>query len=206
MLAGGLGPDNVRAAIDAVRLWAVDACLVPQVRAGRQGSRARARVRFGGFFLVQFDEFSLGLFGTVRRALRARDADAGARRARGRAGARRRADPAFDAELEPPARDTTSAARRRSTLAAALRAARREAHRHLSSARTSATRARTRSTTPSARCCSRQRIGKRRIIAETGAGQHGVATATVCARFGLDVRRLHGRGGHAAPGAQRRRA
>src|SRR5687768_4490520 len=27
-----------------------------------------------------------------------------------------------------------------------------------------------------------QRMGKRRIIAETGAGQHGVATATVCAR------------------------
>ena len=31
-----------------------------------------------------------------------------------------------------------------------------------------------------------QRMGKRRIIAETGAGQHGVATATVCARFGLE--------------------
>jgi tryptophan synthase beta chain len=31
-----------------------------------------------------------------------------------------------------------------------------------------------------------QRLGKQRIIAETGAGQHGVATATVCARFGLD--------------------
>jgi tryptophan synthase beta chain len=31
-----------------------------------------------------------------------------------------------------------------------------------------------------------KRMGKRRIIAETGAGQHGVATATVCARFGLD--------------------
>jgi tryptophan synthase beta chain len=30
------------------------------------------------------------------------------------------------------------------------------------------------------------RLGKKRIIAETGAGQHGVATATVCARFGLD--------------------
>ena len=29
-------------------------------------------------------------------------------------------------------------------------------------------------------------MGKRRVIAETGAGQHGVATATVCARFGLD--------------------
>jgi tryptophan synthase beta chain len=31
-----------------------------------------------------------------------------------------------------------------------------------------------------------QRMGKRRIIAETGAGQHGVATATACARFGLE--------------------
>jgi tryptophan synthase beta chain len=30
------------------------------------------------------------------------------------------------------------------------------------------------------------RLGKRRIVAETGAGQHGVAAATVCARFGLD--------------------
>ena len=30
------------------------------------------------------------------------------------------------------------------------------------------------------------RLGKRRIVAETGAGQHGVAAATVCARFGLE--------------------
>lgn len=30
-----------------------------------------------------------------------------------------------------------------------------------------------------------KRLGKKRIIAETGAGQHGVATATVCAKFGL---------------------
>jgi tryptophan synthase beta chain len=45
-----------------------------------------------------------------------------------------------------------------------------------------------------------QRLGKHRIVAETGAGQHGVATATVCARFGLecvvymgaeDMRRQH---------------
>src|SRR5207237_1084941 len=44
-----------------------------------------------------------------------------------------------------------------------------------------------------------RRMGKARIIAETGAGQHGVATATVCALFGLqcvvymgseDIRRL----------------
>lgn len=31
-----------------------------------------------------------------------------------------------------------------------------------------------------------KRMGKKRVIAETGAGQHGVATATVCARFGLE--------------------
>src|SRR5262249_23482055 len=31
-----------------------------------------------------------------------------------------------------------------------------------------------------------KRMGKRRVIAETGAGQHGVATATACALFGLD--------------------
>jgi len=31
-----------------------------------------------------------------------------------------------------------------------------------------------------------RRMGKRRIIAETGAGQHGVATATICAKLGLD--------------------
>ncbi|KAK2441312.1 tryptophan synthase beta chain [Trifolium repens] len=31
-----------------------------------------------------------------------------------------------------------------------------------------------------------KKLGKKRVIAETGAGQHGVATATVCARFGLE--------------------
>jgi tryptophan synthase beta chain len=31
-----------------------------------------------------------------------------------------------------------------------------------------------------------RRMGKKRIIAETGAGQHGVATATACAKFGLE--------------------
>ena len=31
-----------------------------------------------------------------------------------------------------------------------------------------------------------RRMGKKRIIAETGAGQHGVATATICARYGLE--------------------
>jgi tryptophan synthase len=31
-----------------------------------------------------------------------------------------------------------------------------------------------------------RRLGKTKIIAETGAGQHGVATATVCAKFGME--------------------
>ena len=48
-----------------------------------------------------------------------------------------------------------------------------------------------------------RRMGKGRLIAETGAGQHGVATATAAALLGMDVRGLHGRGGHAPPGAQR---
>jgi tryptophan synthase beta chain len=38
-----------------------------------------------------------------------------------------------------------------------------------------------------------QRMGKKRIIAETGAGQHGVATATVAARFGLNCEIFMGR-------------
>ena len=49
-----------------------------------------------------------------------------------------------------------------------------------------------------------KRMGKRRIIAETGAGQHGVATATACALLGPRVRRLHGHRGHPPPAAQRR--
>ncbi|HRP29071.1 MAG TPA: pyridoxal-phosphate dependent enzyme, partial [Burkholderiaceae bacterium] len=31
-----------------------------------------------------------------------------------------------------------------------------------------------------------RRMGKQRVIAETGAGQHGVATATICARYGME--------------------
>ena len=38
-----------------------------------------------------------------------------------------------------------------------------------------------------------RRMGKRRIIAETGAGQHGVATATVAARFGMECEIFMGR-------------
>jgi tryptophan synthase beta chain len=48
-----------------------------------------------------------------------------------------------------------------------------------------------------------RRMGKTRVIAETGAGQHGVATATVAAMFGLKLRHLHGGGGLRAAGVER---
>ena len=60
------------------------------------------------------------------------------------------------------------------------------ARKFTSSARTPSTLARTRSTMPSEQILLAQRMGKKRIIAETGAGQHGVATATVAARAGLE--------------------
>ncbi len=47
-----------------------------------------------------------------------------------------------------------------------------------------------------------RRMGKTRIIAETGAGQHGVATATVAARFGLECDVFMGCRRCKAPGAQ----
>ena len=47
-----------------------------------------------------------------------------------------------------------------------------------------------------------ERMGKKRIIAETGAGQHGVATATVCALLGPRMRCLHGRRRHPPAGTQ----
>ena len=49
-----------------------------------------------------------------------------------------------------------------------------------------------------------KRMGKTRVIAETGAGQHGVATATAAALHRPRVRHLHGQGRHRAAGPQRR--
>ncbi len=45
-------------------------------------------------------------------------------------------------------------------------------------------------------------MGKKRIIAETGAGQHGVATATVCALLGLECVIYMGDVDMAPPGAE----
>ena len=48
-----------------------------------------------------------------------------------------------------------------------------------------------------------EQMGKRRVIAETGAGQHGVATRDCLCAVWLRLRGLHGHGGHAAAGAER---
>ena len=48
-----------------------------------------------------------------------------------------------------------------------------------------------------------KRMGKQRIIAETGAGQHGLATAAVCAKLGLACTIYMGGGGYRAAAPQR---
>ncbi len=94
-----------------------------------------------------------------------------------------RADAAFWAEVDTLLADYVG---RPSRLYHAQRlSSERRRARSTSSARTSTTPARTRSTTASARRCSRGAWASARLIAETGAGQHGVATATVAALFGL---------------------
>lgn len=47
-----------------------------------------------------------------------------------------------------------------------------------------------------------KKMGKTRLIAETGAGQHGVATATAAALIGHGVRGIYGRGRYHPPGTQ----
>ena len=48
-----------------------------------------------------------------------------------------------------------------------------------------------------------KRMGKPRVIAETGAGMHGVATATMCAKFGLECVVFMGAVDVGAPAAER---
>ena len=121
----------------------------------------------------------------LRRPLRRRDADAGAARARARLDRRCAATRGFRREFARLAHATTPAGRRRSTSRARLsRAARRRAH--LPEARGPAPHRRAQDQQhASARRCVARRLEKTRLIAETGAGQHGVATATVAALFGL---------------------
>ena len=170
VLAGKLGPDNVRAAIDAVHPWAVDAASRLESEPGiKDHEKVRAFVQeatmnfgdYGGRYVPEtlipaLDELTAGWEAAKE-------------------------DDAFHAELHHL---LTSYAGRPTPLTLIERFApgkriylKREdllhtgAHK-LNNALGQAVLAR--------------RLGKHRIVAETGAGQHGVATATVCARFGLE--------------------
>ena len=143
-----------------------------------------------------------GHFGVLRRPLCARGADGGHRGGDGRLreGPHRPGLPRQPRQPADPLRRTAVAAVRGRPGSASTPAGRGSS----SSEKTSTTPVLTRSTTCSGQALLAKQMGKTRVIAETGAGQHGVATATACALLGLDVRHLHGRGRHRAPGAQRR--
>ena len=187
MLAGGLGPENVRRGHRRGPPVGRRRQLQPRDRAGDQGPRARARVRGRG-------AMTAGLYGpyggryvpeTLVPALD--ELEAGWREAW--------ADEAFRRELdelgsEYAGRPTPLTLAERFAPGKRLYLKREDllhtgAHK-LNNALGQAVLAR--------------RLGKQRIVAETGAGQHGVATATVCARFGFecvvymgseDMRRQH---------------
>ena len=172
MLAGRLGPDNVRAAIDAVHPWAVDAASQLESAPGiKDHAKVRAFVR-GGARMSDFGDYG-GRYVPETLIPALDELERGWREAL--------ADDSFRAELHHL---LTTYAGRPTPLTLAERFApgkriylKREdllhtgAHK-LNNALGQAVLAR--------------RLGKQRIVAETGAGQHGVATATVCARFGFE--------------------
>ena len=174
--------------------WAVDASSSLETSPGDQGPRPRAGVRRGG----PRDDGARGDLRPVRRALRPGDADPGARRADRRLGGGE-ARPGVRAELDELGRTYVG---RPSPITLASRFApgkrlylKREDLNHTGAHKIN---------NALGQVVLARRLGKRRIIAETGAGQHGVATATACARFGLECVVYMGSGGHAPPGAQRR--
>ena len=187
MLAGRLGPDNVRAAIDAVRPWAVDAASRLESEPGIKDHAKRARLRGGGAVLTY------GAYGgrfvpeTLIPALDELE----------QAWNEAKDDPAFALELDELGR---SFGGRPTPLMLAERFApdkrlylKREDLLHTGAHKLN---------NALGQALLARRLGKRRIVAETGAGQHGVAAATVCAKLRPRVRRLHGRRGHGAASAR----
>ncbi len=119
----------------------------------------------------------------VWRTLRSRDADGRARRARGRL-LSRPSRSAFHLELDSLLKDFAG---RPTPLYFASRLTRSLAERRFtSSAKTCSTPGAHKINNCIGQGLLARRMGKNRIIAETGAGQHGVATATVCALFGME--------------------
>ena len=131
----------------------------------------------------------------LRRALRARGADPGARRA-GRGVARAARRPAFRGELDdllPRLRRAADAA-----LARARGSPRSAATAIWLKREDLATPARTRSTTRSGRCCSRSGWARRASSPRPAPASTAWPPRRRARCFGLDVRGLHGRGGHRA--------
>ena len=188
VLAGGLTPDNVAEAIDLVAPIGRGRVVGRRVVAGHEGSRAHPRVRRRGCARIRGssrNEHPLqpsDRFGSFGGRVRARDAHSGARRARGRL--RRRA--ATTRRSATSCRHAVDYVGRPSPLSEAPRLSehvgarvllKREDLNHTGAHKINNT---------VGQVLLARRMGKQRIIAETGAGQHGVATATVCARFGLE--------------------
>jgi tryptophan synthase beta chain len=183
-LAGGLGPENVAAAIRAARPHGVDACSSTEASPGRKDpARVRAFVaaahaaqpersarpddrgyfgRFGGRYVPET------LVPAVEELAETWDA--------------LRDDPAFLAELAAERREFIG---RPTPLYRAARVSadlgfrvylKREDLAHTGAHKIN---------NAIGQALIARRMRKRRVIAETGAGQHGVATATACARYGL---------------------
>ena len=136
----------------------------------------------------------------VRRSLRARDARAGVRGARGsrsaRRGSTRRSGASWTASCAttPAGPSISPSASHLSDQLGVRLLLKREDLNHTGSHKIN---------NVLGQALLAKRMGKTRLVAETGAGQHGVATATAAALIGPRVQGVHGRGRRRAPGPQR---
>ncbi len=178
VLAGGLGPENVarRRSRPCARGRSTRRRRSRSAPGIKDHDRVRA-LRGGGARMTRRSRD----LRRVRRAVRPGDADPGARRAdRGLGGG--------EATTRRSARSSTSSAARTSGRPSPLTLAERFApgkRLYLKREDLNHTGAH-KINNALGQVVLARRLGKRRIIAETGAGQHGVATATACARFGLE--------------------